>query len=75
MKTEIQNNINSNIEKIFDEIINPFLPKIYVERVLELVPSATKEQIWSTKHRKSGNTEIINALKKVAEENKKLLNL
>lgn len=75
MKTNTQNNINSNIEKIFDEIINPFLPKIYVESVQKLVPTATKEQIWTTKHRKSGNTEIIKALKKVAEENKQLLNL
>lgn len=73
MKTEIQNNINSNIQKIFDEEIIPFLPKLYVNEVLELCPSATKEQIRVIKHRKSGDINIINALKKVAEQNKNLL--
>lgn len=75
MKSITQNNINSNINRIFDEEIIPFLPKHYVNEVLELCPDATKEQIRTIKHRKSGDMTIINALKKVANQNKNLLKL
>ena len=74
MKTETQNNINSNILRIFDEEIIPFLPKHYVKKVQEILPDATEENIRIVKYRKSGNPEIISALKKVARENKSLLN-
>lgn len=74
MKIETQNNINSNILRIFDEEIIPFLPKHYVKKVQEILPDATEENIRIVKHRKSGNPEIISALKKVAIENKSLLN-
>ena len=74
MKTVTQNNINSNILRIFDEEIIPFLPKHYVKKVQEILPKEKDGNIRIVKHRKSGNPEIISALKKVARENKSLLN-
>lgn len=75
MKTEIQNNITSNNLKVFDEVIIPFLPKHYVKKVQKIIPGTPEENIRTTKHRKSGSPEIINALIQVAQENKQLLNL
>ena len=75
MKTETQNNITSNNLKVFDEVIIPFLPKHYVKKVQEIIPCTPEENIRTTKHRKAGNPIIINALIRVAKENKQLLNL
>ena len=75
MKTETQNNITSNNLKVFNEVIIPFLPKHYVKKVQEIVPEATEDQVRVVKHRKAGNPIIINALIRVAKENKQLLNL
>lgn len=75
MKTETQNNITSNNLKVFDEVIIPYLPKHYVKKVQKIVPEATEEQVRVVKHRKAGSPIIINALIRVAKENKQLLNL
>jgi len=74
MKTETQNNINSNILRIFDEEIIPFLPKHYVKKVQEILPGTKDGSVRTVKSRKSGDIKIINALRQVARENKSLLN-
>ena len=46
-----------------------------MKKVQEIVPEATEEQVRVVKHRKAGSPIIINALIRVAKENKQLLNL
>jgi tRNA modification GTPase len=47
-----------------------------IERTYQkIIPGTPEENIRTTKHRKSGSPEIINALMQVAQENKQLLNL
>lgn len=83
-KIKKQKNIDSNIEKIFTGFIDEFLPKKYTDEVMSILPKKFDEksqryipefnanQIRVVKHRRGGNNKIINALKKVAEDNMNL---
>lgn len=64
--------IESNIEKMFLESIDDFLPRNYTKEVLLLLPEVTKDQVRMVKMRRAGNIKIIHALKQVAETNKEL---
>lgn len=72
MKSNKVKKIDSNIAESF-EIIDDYLPKRYVSKVLELVPDATESIIRQVKSRKSGDLKIIAALLKVAQESKSIL--
>ncbi|AZA49544.1 hypothetical protein EG346_15770 [Chryseobacterium carnipullorum] len=72
MKSNKVKKIDSNIAESF-EIIDDYLPKRYVSKVLELVPDATESIIRQVKSRKSGDLKIIAALLKVAEDSKSIL--
>lgn len=71
-KKPTQKNIESNIEKMFLESIDDFLPRNYTKEVLAILPNVNVDQIRMVKMRRAGNIKIINALKKVAEENREL---
>jgi len=71
-KKKTPKDIESNIEKMFTDSIDPYLPRNYTREVLAILPEATKDQIRMVKMRRGGNIKIINALKRVAEENKAL---
>ncbi len=71
-KKPTQKNIESNIEKMFIESIDDFLPRNYTKEVLAILPNVNVDQIRMVKMRRAGNIKIINALKKVAEENREL---
>lgn len=71
-KKNTQKVIESNIEKMFTEIIDEFLPRNYTKEVLLKLPEVSQDQVRMVKMRRGGNIKIINALKQVAEENKLL---
>lgn len=73
MKIKKVKKIDSNIAESF-KIIDEYLPKRYVSKVLEIFPDTTAMIIRQVKSRKSGNLKIIAALLKVAEESKSILN-
>ncbi|KFF24453.1 hypothetical protein [Chryseobacterium vrystaatense] len=72
MKSNKPKKIDFNIAKSF-EVIDNYLPKRYVDKVLKIVPGVTAGAIRQVKSRKSGDVKIIAALQQVAEETKSIL--
>ena len=72
-KNQAPDNIESNISKAFI-LIDAFLPKRYTDRVQLLIPDVSKTYIRNVKSTRQGPAKIINALKKVAEEEKAIFN-
>ncbi|WP_315055167.1 hypothetical protein [Chryseobacterium indoltheticum] len=72
MKSNKVKKIDSNIAEAF-EIIDEYLPKRYVSKVLKIVPDTTDVIIRQVKSRKSGDLRVIAALQQVAEESKSIL--
>lgn len=64
-------NVHSHIDKAF-EIIDEFLPYPYVERVKKHTKGSSGT-IRNVRSKREGNIQIIEALLKVALENKKLI--
>lgn len=73
MKKTPSINIDSNINKAF-KVIDSYLPKHYTELVKEICPDANSNTIRIIRKRKSGDVQIIAALKKVAERTRRTLN-
>lgn len=71
-KIKKQKNIDSNIEKIFKEFIDDYLPEKYTDQVLEILPGFNANQIRVVKYRRRGNNKIIEALKTVSINNMNL---
>ena len=71
-KNQAHANIESNINKAFI-LIDAFLPKRYTDRVQRIVPDVSKTYIRNVKSTRQGPANIIAALKKVADEEKKIL--
>lgn len=72
MKKKQVKKIDSNIKNAF-ELIDNYLPRHYTGKVLEIIPTATRSNIRTIRMRKDGDPLIIAALKKVAMENKSIL--
>lgn len=72
MKNKKVKKIDSNIAESF-VVINDYLPKRYVAKVLEKIPGTPEYIIRQVKSRKTGDLKIIAALRQVAEESKTIL--
>jgi len=68
-KRKTSKNVHSHIDKAF-AVIDEFLPFPYVDRVTKLVKSSPGT-IRNVRSKREGNIKIIEALLKVALENKK----
>lgn len=64
--------IDANTKEAF-VIIDEYLPKHYTKKVMELVPTHTADYIRHVRCVKCGVTEVVMALKKVALDNKELI--
>lgn len=64
--------IDINTKEAF-VIIDEFLPKHYTKRVIELLPTHSSDYIRHVRCVKKGVPEVVAALKKVALENKRIL--